>query len=69
MKLHLLNDRLAHDVAVAIAQATLDILENVIRPEDKLDAYSELYLIAKNGILAYCAQRERIQERLRPLEN
>jgi len=69
MKLHLLNDRLVHDTAVPMAQAAVDILENVLRPADRLEAFSEFYRIARAGLEAYCLHRERIQERLRPLEN
>lgn len=64
-----MNNRLVHDCAVATTTVLMEILENVLRPEDRLDAYSELYIAVKAGIESYETMRERMERRLNPTKN
>ncbi len=48
-----MNQRLQHDAAQAMAVALLDIVENCIRPEERLDALQEFYAVCKAGIEAF----------------
>ena len=64
-----MNGRLIHDGAVAMSKALMEVVENSIRPEARLDAYSQLYIVCKGGVEAYETQRERMERRLAPSNN
>jgi len=64
-----MNARLQHDAAHALAVALLEIVENCIRPEEKLDALQEFYQASLAGLQAYDIMREREDRRLNPSKN
>jgi hypothetical protein len=64
-----MNQRLIHDVAMAIAVALLDLVEGCIRPEERRDAFDEFYCACKAGLENYEMQRARMIERLYPTKN
>ena len=64
-----MGQRLRHDTAHALAVALLEIVENCIRPEDRLDALQEFYQAAMAGLEAYDTMREREARRLNPSRN
>jgi hypothetical protein len=64
-----MNPRLQHDTAVAIANACLDVIATCVHPSCHQDAWEEFYQIAQAGIEAYCLHDDRMQRRLRPLDN
>jgi hypothetical protein len=65
----MVNQRLQHDTAVAIAKACLDVIASCVHPSCHKDAWDEFYLIAKSGIEAYEIHSERMQQRLHPSKN
>jgi hypothetical protein len=64
-----MNPRLVHDTAVAIAQTCLDVVSSSVHPSCHKDVWDEFYTIAKAGIEAFCVYQDRINQRLRPLDN
>jgi hypothetical protein len=64
-----MNQRLLHDAAVAMAQALLDIVKPCLREEERLDAFSEFYIVCKAGVEAYEIQKSRMLTRLNPTRN
>jgi len=64
-----MNARLVHDAAVAMSTTLLEIVENCIREEEKLDAFQQFYQVSKAGIEAYHLQFDRMQQRLKPSSN
>jgi hypothetical protein len=63
------NQRLQHDAATAIAQASLEVVESCVHPVCHKDAWEEFYRIALAGIEAYCLQQDRLQQRMNPTNN
>jgi hypothetical protein len=64
-----MNQRLVHDAAEAMAHALLDVVKPCIREEEWRDAVSEFYAVCKAGLEAYELRVDRMQKRLRPLDN
>jgi hypothetical protein len=65
----IINGRLTHDAAVAMAHALLDMVKPCLREEEYRLALQEFYQICRAGIEAYELQHNRQQQRLRPLDN
>ncbi len=63
------NPRPKHDVAVAIAQASLDVVASCVRPELHKDVWEEFYRIALAGVESFDVMRDRTRHRLRPTNN
>jgi hypothetical protein len=63
------NQRLQHDTAFALATVLLRIVQNVIREEERRDAFEEFYRACRAGIEAHDIQRQRMQTRLDPFNN
>jgi hypothetical protein len=63
------NQRLHHDTAFAAAIRLVEVIENILRPEDRRECRSEFYLICKAALEAYDVQRERMEQRMRPSSN
>ena len=49
-----MNQRLIHDVAVAMAEAILDRVSPHLPYADRLTAIGDFYCICKAGVEAYC---------------
>jgi hypothetical protein len=64
-----MNQRLQHDAATAMAKALLDLVVPCLREEEHQDAFEEFYAVCKAGIEAFCIQQDRMQRRLRPMDN
>jgi hypothetical protein len=64
-----MNQRLVHDVAVAMTHAILDGPLMPLRGEEKQAIYDRVYDICRAGIEAFCIQQDRLQHRLNPLSN
>ena len=62
------DQRLQHDVAMALSKAILDIFQNLLRPEEYRDAMEETYSAVKAGLETYDARREQLRK-LRPKQN
>jgi hypothetical protein len=63
------NQRLIHDAAMAMAQASLDIVVPCLLEMERSDAINEFYAVCKAGIEAYEIQRNRILMRMNPTRN
>lgn len=62
-------ERLLHDCAWVMAQHCVELLNNLLREEEKLTAKEEFYSICKAGIEVYEIQKERMLDRLNPTKN
>jgi hypothetical protein len=60
---------LIHDVSWAASVAIMEMLENVLLPQERKDAFGEIYERIKAGIEAYEVQVARQQLRMRPSRN
>lgn len=65
----MVNQRLQHDAAVAIATTCLDVVSSCIHPALYQQAWESFYQAAKGGIEAYELQVDRMQQRLHPSKN
>ena len=63
------NQRLQHDAAIAIAQASFEIVSDFIRPDMRRQIWGMLYEAAKSGIECYEIYANRMQHRLHPSKN
>jgi hypothetical protein len=61
-----MNERLVHDAAMAMVQALID---QVGLPVEGRPTVAEFYRICKAGIEAYEIGLNRMQRRLKPLDN
>lgn len=64
-----MNRRLCHDVALMMTQHCIELLVNVLDEEQKLQARDGIYAICLAGIECYETHADRVQRRLRPLNN
>jgi hypothetical protein len=64
-----MNQRLVHDVALALAQTCLKVCDSEIDPKRYKEVFDEFYAIAKVAIEEYELRACRILHRLRPLFN
>lgn len=64
-----MNQRLCHDVAMTITQHCIELLVNVLDEEQERQARNGIYEICLAGLEYYELQADRIQRRLRPLNN
>jgi hypothetical protein len=64
-----MNQRLQHDTAFALAHVLLGIVQNCIRKDERRDAFDAFYDACRAGIEAYEVQVDRMQQRMKPLEN
>jgi hypothetical protein len=65
----MLNERLIHDTAWATALSLMELINPVLRDEERHDAFVEIFDRIHAGIEAYEIQVERLQHRLRPSKN
>jgi hypothetical protein len=63
------NQRLIHDVSRAMAFSMLTIVKPCLREEEQLEALNEFYVACRAGIESFCLQQERINNRLKPMDN
>jgi hypothetical protein len=63
-----MNRRLCHDVAL-MTQHCIELLVNLLDEEQKSQARDGIYEICLAGIECYEMQADRIERRLRPLNN
>ncbi|MHB1423124.1 MAG: hypothetical protein ACYC3I_08010 [Gemmataceae bacterium] len=64
-----MSQRLQHDVALMITEHCIELLVNVLDEEEKLQARDGIYEICLAGMEAYELQIDRMQRRLKPLQN
>ncbi len=64
-----MNERLKHDCAMAMAKALLDMVAHNYREDEHRDVFEAFYTACKAGIEAYAINDDRMQRRLRPLNN
>lgn len=64
-----MNQRLCHDCALMMTEHCIELLVNVLDEEQKLQARDGIFEICLAGIEAFCMQQERMQQRLRPMDN
>lgn len=64
-----MNQRLCHDCALMMMEHCIELLVNVLDEEQRLQGRDGIYEICLAGIEAYEVQVDRIQKRLRPMEN
>jgi len=64
-----LNQRLARDVALMMAQHCVELLVNVLDEEQMRQAKEGIYEICFAGIECYDLQVDRMERRLRPMRN
>lgn len=62
-----MNQRLIHDCAFAMATTLLGMLHH--DESDSKELFEALYQVCKTGLEAYCLRDDRMQRRLRPMEN
>jgi len=62
-----MNQRLCHDFAHGLAIEIVGVFENLLREEEKLDAYSTIYDICKVAIERHDAACEHQRRRLNPI--
>lgn len=65
---HLIHQRLLHDCCVPSAKLLVETIENVLRPEDRLEAFNEFYVIVRSAIEKYCLEYQRMMVRIDPLK-
>jgi hypothetical protein len=58
------NQRLLHDTCFAIAKDMLSLVAHLIRENEHRDAFREFYEVARQRLLCYDAQQERLRRRL-----
>jgi hypothetical protein len=61
--------RLIHDTAWAAALSIMQCIENCLRPEERNDAFDEIYQRVRAGIECYDQMAQREVARLRPSRN
>jgi hypothetical protein len=64
-----MNQRLCHDCALMMTQHCIELLINVLDEVKQQQAREGIYAICLAGIEAYDLQSDRMQQRLRPLDN
>lgn len=64
-----MNQRLIHDVALMMVQHCVELLINVLDEEQIRQARQGMYEICVAGLEIYCIHSDRMQQRLRPLQN
>ncbi len=62
-----MNNRLLHDVAIAMATQLVEMV--ALREEQRADAFDAFYEVSKAGLESYAMQSERMLQRLKPLKN
>lgn len=66
----MMNQRLAHDCAMNLATAVLEIIENCLREEERRDAWLMFVEASEQAFIQYEVRRERELARLaRPSRN
>jgi len=65
----LCNKRVCHEAALMITNHCIELLSNVLDDVQKQQAREGIYEICLAGIECYETQVDRMQRRLRPLEN
>lgn len=63
------GSRLQHDCALMITQHCVELLINLLDEEQQAQARQGIYQICLAGIECYEQRVDRIQRRLRPLDN
>jgi hypothetical protein len=63
------NQRLIHNKSFEMARALLSTVQGCLRTEEHREAFECFYQTCKAGLEAYEIERERIQHRLRPMNN
>jgi hypothetical protein len=58
-----------HDHAFALALVQVDLITNLIRPEERREVFDAFYEAAKAAIRRYEASADRMQRRLKPSSN
>jgi hypothetical protein len=64
-----MHERITHDAAWAAATSIMECIENCLRPEERADAFAEIYCRVKAGIEAAFMSADRQQQRLKPGAN
>jgi hypothetical protein len=64
-----MNQRLQHDVAWNVSLHILDVFSNLLREEEKRDAFDAVYERVKAGLVFYDHEAKSLLHRLRPLQN
>lgn len=63
------NQRLKNQAAFLMAQHCVELLINVLDEEQMRQARQGFYEICVAGLEIYCIHSDRMQQRLRPLQN
>jgi hypothetical protein len=63
------HQRLRHDAAWAVTLSIMECIDGVFRPEERKDAFDEIYQRVRAGIEAYDQQVQREAARLKPSRN
>jgi hypothetical protein len=61
--------RVMHDAAMAMAACLVERVGGCLREEECKDAFEEFYRVCVAGLEAYEIQLNRIERRLKPLDN
>ena len=69
MRWNVLNQILIHDLTVSITLHLIDIIENLVRPEERLDVAREFHRVLVAGLETYEEMRERLEKCLKPSLN
>jgi hypothetical protein len=62
-----MNERRVNHAAHLLTVSVMGIIENLLREEEKRDAYEAIYQVAKAGIERFDLDQERERKRLFPL--
>jgi hypothetical protein len=62
-------DSLKHDVAFLLALDILDVFSNLLRDEERRDAFEEVYERARKHLTEYDIRLNRRLQRLHPCDN
>jgi hypothetical protein len=68
MEVITVNARRIHDASYALAVTIVALIENLLREEEKRDAFEAVYEVAKLGFERYELAREHEHTRLHPLK-
>ncbi len=63
------SESLIHDHAFALAKVQVELIENLLRPEERRDCFEAFYEAAKAAFRSYEEQAGRSHRRVRPSAN
>jgi hypothetical protein len=64
-----MNQRMMNARAFVMTQELVDLCQNILAPEERQMAFEAFFDVCKNHLEVICIEQDRMQRRLRPLNN